>query len=199
MNTTQTRIIDAALELFNERGTAAVSTNHIAEKAAVSPGNLYYHFRNKEDVIRAIFIRIERHWETAFTGPTDESPSGDSVRRTAERTYAGLWKFRFFYRELGALIRRDPVLGHCYRELRKRGLEGTKALLGELATEGVLTGLDDSEELARMANALMLISEFWLAYEEAGGERLDGDHARKGTELTMTILTPRLRQERDHA
>ena len=45
---TRGRILDAARRLFNERGTAAVSTNHIAAEAGLSPGNLYYHFADKQ-------------------------------------------------------------------------------------------------------------------------------------------------------
>jgi len=51
---TRQAILTTAIELFNEKGTAAVSTNHIAEAMAISPGNLYYHFANKEEIIRHI-------------------------------------------------------------------------------------------------------------------------------------------------
>ena len=56
------RIIDAALMLFNDQGTGAVSTNHIADAAGISPGNLYYHFRNKEEIIRVLFERLFAAW-----------------------------------------------------------------------------------------------------------------------------------------
>ena len=54
------RILDAALALFNDSGTARISTNHIAAAAGISPGNLYYHFQNKEEIIRALFERTVR-------------------------------------------------------------------------------------------------------------------------------------------
>ena len=57
---TRERIIDAALQMFNENGERAVTTNHIASKLGISPGNLYYHFRNKQAIIANLFDRYEQ-------------------------------------------------------------------------------------------------------------------------------------------
>ena len=52
---TRDRIIHSATELFNDQGERNITTNHIAAHLGISPGNLYYHFRNKEDIIHSIF------------------------------------------------------------------------------------------------------------------------------------------------
>ena len=48
---TKQKIKKAAIELFNNQDTLSVTTNHIAKQAKISPGNLYYHYKNKEEII----------------------------------------------------------------------------------------------------------------------------------------------------
>src|SRR5215210_7895619 len=134
---TKGRIVEVATRLFNERGTAAVSTNHIAEEARISPGNLYYHFRNKEEIIRAIFGRMISAWEAMGELPRDRAPTLTDLQQILEVTYSVLWEYRFFYREFVALLRRDPELGRRYRDVREGGLSNTEVLLKNFVESGV--------------------------------------------------------------
>lgn len=186
------RVKRAAVRLFNEWGTAAVSTNHIAEEAGISPGNLYYHFRNKEEIILAIFEHVDAHWEASFALPGDRIPTLDDVRAIVEETFSGLWGYRFFYRELGALTRRDPELAARYRKVRERGIAGTEALLRAFLWAGVLEGPEDGAALSRLAKTLMLVAEFWLPFEETGSEEPKHEPSRQGVELMMQLLEPYL-------
>ena len=51
---TKSVILDTAVRLFNQHGSQSVSTNRIAAEMSISVGNLYYHFNNKEDIIRSL-------------------------------------------------------------------------------------------------------------------------------------------------
>ncbi len=67
LSKTKDRIIDTATELFNEYGTGAVSTNHIAKESGISTGNLYYHFSNKEEIIRMILEKMVLDWDSVWS------------------------------------------------------------------------------------------------------------------------------------
>lgn len=56
---TRRRILDAARELFAERGWAATSIDEVVSAAGVTKGALYHHFRDKTDVLRAVYQEQE--------------------------------------------------------------------------------------------------------------------------------------------
>ncbi len=56
---TRTALIDAALELFAERGYAAVPAEEIVRAAGVTRGALYHHFQDKKDLFRAVHESLE--------------------------------------------------------------------------------------------------------------------------------------------
>jgi AcrR family transcriptional regulator len=187
---TKERIARTAIRLFNESGTAAVSTNHIAEAMGISPGNLYYHYRNKEEIIRAVFERMNFSWEELFALPQDRTPTLGDLRRILGETFSVLWEYRFFYREFVALMRRDPELGRRYRGVRERGLANTEFILASFVEGGVLRGLEGSNAVPKLATTLWLITEFWLPFVEMGEETVGPERLQEGVDLMMQVLTP---------
>src|SRR3954469_10186928 len=69
-------ILDAALELFVERGYHGTAVPAIAERAGVAAGTIYHHFASKEEVVNAVFRiwkqRIAREVHAGF--PATDSP-----------------------------------------------------------------------------------------------------------------------------
>ena len=125
---TQTRIVDAALELFNEYGTAAVSTNRIAEHCGISKGNLHYHFHNKQEIIRFLFQRavdeMDAGWYRDHLAATLEHMAAMFVRQLRL-----IRDYRFFYREMADLLRRDKVAAVSLRSQPRTQARRDRAVL----------------------------------------------------------------------
>src|SRR5579863_9163351 len=54
VSATRTRILDVALELFSEHGFDGTTLQQIADRLGVTKAALYYHFRSKDDLLRAL-------------------------------------------------------------------------------------------------------------------------------------------------
>ena len=187
---TRDRILDTALALFNEAGTAAVSTNHIAAACGISPGNLYYHFRNKEDVIRALCERMFVLWEQPSALPDDRPLALTDLEQIARATFALLWDYRFVYRELVALLRRDEQLQRRWVAVRERGFGGFRALVDRFVAAGVVRRPADPDEVTRLAELCWLVAEFWPASVEVSGHPLDAARLERGVTLLLQVLQP---------
>lgn len=187
---TRDKILDTALSLFNSEGTSTVSTNHIAEAAGISPGNLYYHFRNKDEIIRELFERLFAATDEAFDLPTDRMPTLEDLQQYVRVNYKILWEYRFIYRELAALLRNDPQLKISFLVYRKRGFEGFDQLFDAFVESGVVTAPNDPEVRANLAETIWLITEFWLNSLEIGGKPVNETQMERGIGLMMQVLAP---------
>ena len=192
---TRDRILDGALALFNERGTAAVSTNHIAAAIHISPGNLYYHFRDKEDIISALFERLFVAWDETFQLPADRVPELTDIDAMIASNYQLIWDYRFAYREMAALLRSDPDLHARYLQVRRRGYAGFAELIEAFSAAGVLTRPKTPQERMELTELCWIISEQWPINLELSGRDFDAAGIQEGVALMWHILRPYLAQE----
>ena len=179
------KIIEAAIDLFNEDGVGNVGTNRIAAHLQISPGNLYYHFRDKEDIIRAIFPEISAATEAALMINEPNLPGEAQLVAIAKNWMAAVWKYRFFYGNLVELLRNDPELRKLYGRRREATLHFIKsALLATRIREKQGKSPLDDESAMRLAINIWIIALNWIRYlqidksdaEISEAEITDGAH-----------------------
>jgi AcrR family transcriptional regulator len=191
MNTKE-RVLDAALTLFNAQGTADVSTNHIAEAAGISPGNLYYHYSNKEAIIRALFERLFAEWDAAFAIPPDHAPGVADVEALVRENFRIISAYAFIHRELVALLHNDHALHERFLQVRERGFTGFHELIAALVEGGALKPPETPQAVTWMAEICWLISEFWLSSLLVSGKPIDAAGMERGIDLMLHALKPYL-------
>ena len=162
---TRDKIVYAALDLFNSDGARNVTTNHIAAHIEISPGNLYYHFRNKQEIVREIFALYSQELIERFTPIQGQQESLGLLKHYLDSIFNLMWKYRFFYANLPEILQRDARLHEEYIEVQER-LQGNLVNILKAFVELKLLAIDDNE-LKSLVTTLHMMAVGWLSYQSA--------------------------------
>ncbi len=170
------RIIEASLDLINQHGAHAVSTNHIAAHLSISPGNLYYHFANREEIIRAIFPQAAEAVHATLPVSRDRQVTAADIGHYHLTGIETLWRFRFFFRDLDELSARDPLLAESFGELQRWLIGQFNVLFERLIEQGQMRRPDFAEDLPRLATNAFILWTNWIRYLTSARTKFDIRH-----------------------
>lgn len=189
---TKSRILQTAVELFNASGTAVVSTNHIAEAAGISPGNLYYHYRNKEAIIRAITEQMIGRWSEIWAKAQKTEPGMKSIQDRLLQNFAVIWDYRFFFRELVPLLTHDPELKRRYQGAKQQRVQELERLLQQYVAAGILKLPPNEGDFRMLINIGMLVNNQWLIESAIDEDVPIQKKIERGVAIFMYLLQPYL-------
>jgi AcrR family transcriptional regulator len=199
---TAQRILEVTLELFNRFGEPNVSTTLISAELGISPGNLYYHYPAKDELINTLFDRYER-------ALADLLRAADDVRNVEDAwlflhmLFELIWGYRFLYRDLNDLLSKNRRLETHFQFVLKNKGQAVQKMLDGLATgQAIRITLHDVEPVA---TAMVVVLTYWLSYEYVRDPRraLEPESAGaamlRGAFHVLSLLTPYLESDqRDH-
>jgi len=192
---TRKHILETSLALFNELGEPKVTTNQIALEAEISPGNLYYHFRSKNDIVLELFKRFLLRFEPLLEVPENSSLEAEDLWFQLHLSFELKGNFRFFYRNLPDLKSRLPSLGKAFLGLLHMERMATLELIENLERQNKLRITADDKYL--LLDNLMLALTFWISYAEifnANGLS-SGSIQSNAIAGVMQMLVPYLREQ----
>jgi len=188
---TKDNILQKAIGLFNESGTASTSMNALAEALGISAGNLQYHYKKKEDVIRAILEEMFKEFDVLYE-PVDGPFTLDTLRHFMRINFDIVWKYRFFYRELGALLRNDKILTRRFREIQEQRLNDQENIIKRLASLGKVRAVLNSDELHNIVLIGWVLGHTWLPYIESMGQKINEAALNQAVEMMIQHYKPYL-------
>lgn len=183
--------------MFNEQGEPNVTTNHIADELEISPGNLYYHFRNKDDIIEQLFQRYEERMDAALVAPEGRLPGLEDIWLQLHLVFECIWEYRFLYRDLVDILSRNRRLRMRFARILKRATDNATTVMRGLVQGEVMRA--SAAEVDATATNILVLATFWLNYASVRGERDEHEAIRQGIVQVMMLLSPFLRDaERVH-
>lgn len=200
---TRERILQASLELFNAQGERSVTTNHIAAHLGISPGNLYYHFRNKQAIIAELFDRYEAAVDSFLQLPEGRSVTMADKTFYLESLLSAMWQYRFLHRDLEHLLTGDEVLAERYRNFAESHLRVARCIYQGFVEAGLLR-MTESQVDAIALNAWIVVTSWvrFLSTAGNGSDRLSEVMLRRGIYQVLMLedgfIAERARQEYDN-
>jgi AcrR family transcriptional regulator len=199
---TAERILEVTLDLFNRFGEPNVSTTLISAELGISPGNLYYHYPAKDELINSLFDRYERSLSELLN-------ASDGVRNVEDAwfymhtLFELIWQYRFLYRDINDLLSKNRRLETHFQWVLKNKTRSVRAMLDAMSRSGAIK--IDSRELEPTATSMVVVLTYWLSFEYVRDPRkaLEPESAQaalmRGAHHVLNLLVPYLEtSQREH-
>jgi AcrR family transcriptional regulator len=189
---TRNRILAESLRLFNERGEANVTSGAIAASLEISPGNLYYHFRNKDAIVGELFRRFEERMDVEPGIAADAPGAIEDLWLYLHLMLEAIWVFRFLYRNLDDLTARNRKVHESFNRIVERKLAAVARLCEALVQARAMRAT--REEIRALARNVVVVATYWLNFQSLQGRRDDDATADlgQGAYQVMALVAPYL-------
>lgn len=184
----RTRILQESVTLFNNAGVATVSTNHICESLGISPGNLYFHFKNKEAIVRELFTQMCE--ETYSLWKAELKQEARPPMAFIDHSLEIFWKYRFFHREMYHLRRKDPVLARKWKTHMNKTVRLLHTAYGHWVKTGVMKKIEDPAEMRMISDLVLITSSSFLQFFESPEKPATRRSLRMGVDHILRLLLP---------
>ena len=195
-NRTKGKILETSIKLFNEKKASNVSTVQISAAMEISPGNLYYYYANKEEVIRCI-------WQEKMVGEIDDLmeqyekiENSEQLLDFFKEAIEHCIRYRFFYTEMPTLFTNDSKLMGVYAETSQRAKESAVEMFRKLVAKSGIDGLSEDKVEYAAENGLLLMISLISHCDIRSSEGFDTTNAIRTVWRNMTgYLYPYMNQQ----
>ncbi len=195
---TAERILASALGLFNRFGEPNVATTMVAAELGISPGNLYYHYPGKEDIVNTLFGYYQHDLQALL-------PAAENVNDLEDAwffmhsLFELVWRYRFLYRDLNDLLSKYRPLEQQIKQVLSDKRDAFLSLLAGLNDKGGLS--QNPTERDSSATHMLVMLTWWLSYEYVRDPRhaLEDANAQggvsRGAQQVLGLLLPYLQAQ----
>ena len=176
------------MDLFNRSGVMAVTTNHIAKAMEISPGNLYFHYDNKEEIIVELFKRMCKETYVVWRPQRTKKAS---VLELIDENFDIYWSYRFFHREMYALRRKDEQLAKMWRMHIQKMMKLLIILYRNWVKNEKMNPNKDVSEMQYVAESLLAMATTFLQFFESAEKQVGGKKSLdRGRHHIARLLLP---------
>ena len=156
------RIIEAALQLFNQRGVRNVTVRDICRELEISPGNFNYHFPGKELIIKSLYERLNEEIDTAISNIPLNQTSVRYFLETHRQIFFIQHKYKFFYLNLFEILTNFPEIKKTFQQRYQLEKQMARFFMELYVEKGVLLPNSEANTFDRIINTGLILNNAWL-------------------------------------
>jgi AcrR family transcriptional regulator len=159
MNTRE-KILDRALEMFNERGIEYVGLRELAAVLGIRVSNITYYFPTKDDLVHQLSQELSRRNSQIIVDNENITMKGflDMMRRVFENHH----HFRSLLRSFVHIMTQNKLVLASYKKTQEVRRSTIASNFRSLVANGYLK-VENEDELKFLVSMLAMISRYWLS------------------------------------
>lgn len=185
---TRQKIIQQATRLFNEKSFAAISLFELAQAIGMSRGNLTYHFKDKDKLLKAI---ADEMWEKIEKekSKSRQLPSFENLHNEIQLYYKYQKQYAFIF--LDHHVLNHAVVKKQFRKMTKQTIADNEAAIAFALELGNLKQEPVKGMYHNIAFTTWTLAFFWLAQQIIRGDRVGID----GEKMIWSLLIPHMTEK----
>ncbi|UKB83088.1 TetR/AcrR family transcriptional regulator [Chryseobacterium sp. MEBOG06] len=194
--TTKEKILSKALELFNEKGYNNVTTRNIAAELKISAGNLHYHFRHSEDIIKILFSELTLKMDELLNQmKATENKTLQDLYQFTFSTSSIFYSYRFIFVNFVDILNKIPEIKAQYEVINFNRKEEFQQIFTNLQKSAVFQTEVPDFIVDCLTEQIFIIADNWLSHNKLI-LKLDQKKAiQHYTLLQMNLFYPLLNKE----
>lgn len=192
MNQTKRLILDTALKLFNEKGLSNISLRDISDVLRISPGNLTYHFKQRDDIVKALYYEFVEEANNNFDKINPDQINIELMFHLVQKITTSRIKYLFLMRDFITVSNQLPEIKKHYSKILKKRSEQIISLMNIYREIGLIKNEDIENSYESFIERVFIVGNFWISYLELTNQKLSAKNIRKYFKINIRQIYPYL-------
>lgn len=191
--TTKEKIINKALELFNQKGVDNITVRHIAKELGMSHGNLCYHYPNIEVIMEILYRRFVAELDTTVL-----RGRASNIQALYDLTLIGyekLYEYRFVVLDFASIMRRNASIRILSKQLTVMRQIHYQFLISEMVKKGLFKPPIVENQYMTWIHAAIFFGDFWVTSSEFSYTGKEQDKVKTYHNFFMNLTIPYLTEK----
>jgi AcrR family transcriptional regulator len=193
---TKDKILSKALELFNEKGYNNITTRHIAADLNISAGNLHYHFRHSEDIIKILFSELVLKMDVLLSDLQKiENKTLQDLYHFTFSTYEVFYSFRFIFMNFFDILKHIPAIESQYESINESRKDEFKIIFKGFQKNNIFKNDIPDFIMRSLTTQIFIIADNWIIHNSLAFKFTKEEAVKHYALIQMNLFYPLLTEE----